>query len=216
MVRKSVQHQEQTCLVWTPNWSSTRQDVSKPTWGLRLVLGFRSQHPLWLEDQARPSDHGAQSLESATFSMSPTTSTATNSVVPHPQAASSGCDKRRRGPHQLTSLCKTGCPAMGLLTYKPTEKRKKRGRAFRWWADCKVARGRREGQGCAPRAPSYGCCGHSVSVGLRTLKNWRKGEVLDKTQKCKELSTVSHRVIASELLDGEGPKNRHEQDFFSA
>lgn len=120
----------------------------------------------------------------------------------------------------VNKLMQNGLSSNGATYYKPTENRKKRGRAFRWWADCKVARGRRERQGCPPRAPSYGCCGHSVSVGLRTLKNWRKGErILSSVGQDPEVQrafhTVSHRVIASELLDGEGPKNRHEQDFFS-
>lgn len=72
----------------------------------------------------------------------------------------------------------SGRRAAGGLCLRQTRKgRKKSGRAFTdELTDCKEPQGGREGQGCPPRAPRSWCCGRPVSVGLRTLKNWMKGQ----------------------------------------
>lgn len=190
---------------------------------LRLGVWFTSQHLVWPRTElAQWTTAHTEAGVCHLLSTASVQRQATNSVL-HPRAASSGCDKPTGHPHRWTSLCRMGCPAVrrqeASAYGRPTEGGKS-GRAFvDGVTDCKEAQDGREGWGCPPRAPRCWCCGRPMPVGLRTLKNWMKGQRIlpgvDKPQKCKELSTrLTIKRVSLKLLNGEGPKNRHEQDFF--
>lgn len=156
---------------------------------------FKSQH--------------TQRVESATFSASPTPSRVTNSV-PWPGAASSGSDNPSQGPNQLRSLCKMGCPAVGLQEacahYQPAEGKDKKRMCLCWRSDCKEAQGGRERLARPPWASSCWCWDRGGVLCFCEIREcWRRMgwskegncQVFDKTQGVQgAFYTVNHQAIA--------------------
>lgn len=137
---------------------------------------------------ARPSSpvksQSTQRPVSATFSMSLKANTATSSV-PHPRTASAGCDEPTRGPHQLTSLCKTGRPAGGpkeafAHDHQPAEGKEKSGCTFADEVTAKKQRAGERGRDAhrgPPAAHVVGGGGGLFPRGWRMLTpNWMKGD----------------------------------------
>lgn len=171
-------HQEDTSSLRSRgNWSSMRWGIPQGAWDLRLVFLFTSQHLVWPEDRARPADHGAHGGWSLHY-QHPAPG---HQLRATPTCSLSGCDKPTGGSPPVDKLVQNGLSssrAAGGLCLRQTRRgRKESGRAFiDELTDCKESQGGGGGRGRPPRAPRCGCCGRPVSMGLRVLKNWMKGQ----------------------------------------